>query len=82
MSAPTVCEIVAGWLSDHGWDGLRGDGCGCAGSYLMACGCPSRNCAPAVRVRCTGCANRAGCEEYEGCDLYMAGACPGFEEER
>lgn len=48
-----VRTIVAGWLREHGYDGLVSSGdCGCDLDDLMPCWEPSPYCVPAYRWDC------------------------------
>ncbi|NQU42715.1 hypothetical protein HQ520_05485 [bacterium] len=48
----TVLEIVSNYLSEHGYDGLYGDECGCDLSTLMDCSGPPRLCCPGYKTPC------------------------------
>jgi len=46
-----LSEIVAEWLSTHGYDGLCNDGgCACLLGDLMPCDAPLADCQPGVEV--------------------------------
>lgn len=72
----TVREIIAGYLTINGFDGLAGDECGCAigvdGKDLFPCdSCPDE-CEPGYRWECGQCPS--GVEERCGF-LYGSGGC-------
>ncbi len=62
----TVKEIVAGWLKEHGYDGLYCDECGCIIDDLMPCGglgmtnWDVSQCEPGYRFPCP-----PGCGEHD-----------------
>ena len=60
----TVKEIVKQWLTEHGYDGLASDYCGCEIKDLMACSSEAAlRCVPAKKVRCNECK-----EDAESCE--------------
>ena len=61
---PTVSEIVKQWLSEHGYDGLFSDDCGCHIDDLMPCdGGGEIFCEAGYQVK--------GCTCGEGCDFHI-----------
>lgn len=75
MSEPTVREIMAAWLKEHGYDGLCNESCGCGVDDLMPCEEGGRDCVPAYAVR-----RKCGCEmcDEDDCD-YRGDFNPGDE---
>jgi hypothetical protein len=86
-------EILAGWLKEHGYDGLCGDrdcsdGCGCAFDDFMPCEYGGQDCVPAYEYRPvenaeTRCPDFRNCEErHGGCLCLDDGTHVLFEEDR
>ena len=57
----TVPDILKDWLTEHGYDGLCGDKCGCELSDLAPCGCWPYDCKPGYKRLCANC-SEADCE--------------------
>ena len=55
MPNPTVKEIVADWLKQHGYDGLFNPDCGCVLDDLMPCADRFSDCEAGYRVACSEC---------------------------
>ena len=58
----TCKDIIVQYLKDNGYDGLAGDGCGCALKDLGPCECYISDCMPAWWHESADC----GCPEHEG----------------
>ena len=71
-----VTEILKGWLSEHGYDGLCGDECGCGIDDLFPCEMGAL-CIPAYKRVCpTDIAARACGESYA--DVIYTSMKPGM----
>ena len=52
-TTPTVQEIIADWLLEHGYDGLYDDECGCrVGDLAPCCNSSVLNCRPGYLQEC------------------------------
>jgi len=70
---PTIRKMVAAYLAEHDYDGLRGDGCACGIGNLFTCSDPAVNlCAAGYRTACDGdCNNGLFVEVPAPCDFHM-----------
>jgi hypothetical protein len=72
-----VLEIIEQWLSEHGYDGLCGEECGCEIGDLAPCCCEGLgNCIPGHKIPCDG--QGDACESSVPCRWHMK---PGPREE-
>ena len=67
MDNPTVREILDQWLTEHGYDGLYCESCGCETGDLAPCDSSAMDCQAGHKVAC----DPETCLGYGDCEFHI-----------